>query len=111
VSAILCLALSINLEAEALELVEDAVNKACQGILGRLELDMWRSSSKNFSVLYLVLFFPSPYHRSLVNNVDVTVFLVSLKAGGVVLNLTEASRVYLTSSMQLAPGGRLSTPG
>ena len=35
---------------------------------------------------------------SLVNNVDVTVFLVSLKAGGVALNLTEASRVYLMDS-------------
>jgi len=46
---------------------------------------------KHFSVLYLVLFFPFPYHHSLVNNVDVTVFLVSLKAGGVTLNLTEAS--------------------
>lgn len=32
------------------------------------------------------------------NNVDVTVFLVSLKAGGVALNLTEASRVYLMDS-------------
>ena len=36
---------------------------------------------------------PSP-----VNNIDVTVFLVSLKAGGVALNLTEASRVYLMDS-------------
>jgi hypothetical protein len=33
-----------------------------------------------------------------VNNVEVTVFLVSLKAGGVALNLTEASRVYLMDS-------------
>jgi DNA repair protein RAD16 len=33
-----------------------------------------------------------------VNNVGVTVFLVSLKAGGVALNLTEASRVYLMDS-------------
>ena len=33
-----------------------------------------------------------------VNNADVTVFLVSLKAGGVALNLTEASRVYLMDS-------------
>lgn len=32
------------------------------------------------------------------NNIDVTVFLVSLKAGGVALNLTEASRVYLMDS-------------
>ena len=35
---------------------------------------------------------------STVNNIDVTVFLVSLKAGGVALNLTEASRVYLMDS-------------
>jgi hypothetical protein len=35
---------------------------------------------------------------SSVNNVDVTIFLVSLKAGGVALNLTEASRVYLMDS-------------
>jgi hypothetical protein len=41
-------------------------------------------------VLRLILF--------LVNNVHVTVFLVSLKAGGVALNLTEASRVYLMDS-------------
>lgn len=33
-----------------------------------------------------------------VNHVEVTVFLVSLKAGGVALNLTEASRVYLMDS-------------
>ena len=32
------------------------------------------------------------------NNIDVTVFLVSLKAGGIALNLTEASRVYLMDS-------------
>ena len=35
---------------------------------------------------------------STVNNIDVTVFLVSLKAGGIALNLTEASRVYLMDS-------------
>ena len=35
---------------------------------------------------------------ALVSNVGVTVFLVSLKAGGVALNLTEASRVYLMDS-------------
>lgn len=29
------------------------------------------------------------------NNTDVEVFLVSLKAGGVALNLTEASRVFI----------------
>ena len=32
------------------------------------------------------------------NNVHVTVFLVSLKAGGVALNLTEASNVFLMDS-------------
>jgi len=32
------------------------------------------------------------------NTVHVTVFLVSLKAGGIALNLTEASRVYLMDS-------------
>jgi hypothetical protein len=37
-------------------------------------------------------------HVFAVNNVEVTVFLVSLKAGGVALNLTEASRVYLMDS-------------
>lgn len=31
-------------------------------------------------------------------NVHCTVFLVSLKAGGVALNLTEASRVYMLDS-------------
>lgn len=40
--------------------------------------------------------FLTPY--PLVTNVHVTVFLVSLKAGGVALNLTEASRVYLMDS-------------
>lgn len=39
-----------------------------------------------------------PDARSSVTNVHVTVFLVSLKAGGVALNLTEASRVYLMDS-------------
>ena len=53
---------------------------------------------KHFSVSYLVLFLPFSYHRPPVNNVEVTVFLVSLKAGGVALNLTEASRVYLMDS-------------
>lgn len=32
------------------------------------------------------------------NNTHVTVFLISLKAGGVALNLTEASRVYMMDS-------------
>ncbi|KAG1753270.1 DNA repair protein rad16 [Suillus lakei] len=140
------LALTIDLEAPALEL-EANIPSARQGILGRLNIETWRSSSKiealveelsnlrlqdnttksivfsqfvNF--LDLIAFrlqkagfsicrlegTMSPQARdatiqhfsiaSSVNNVGVTVFLVSLKAGGVALNLTEASRVYLMDS-------------
>ncbi|OAX40604.1 hypothetical protein K503DRAFT_687226 [Rhizopogon vinicolor AM-OR11-026] len=135
------LALTIDLEAPALEL-EANVPSARQGILGRLNLETWRSSSKiealieeltnlrlqdhttksivfsqfvNF--LDLIAFrlqkagfsicrlegTMSPQARDatiqhFMNNVGVTVFLVSLKAGGVALNLTEASRVYLMDS-------------
>lgn len=55
---------------------------------------------KHFSkIAFFYLQFPEAYILTLsVNNVDVTVFLVSLKAGGVALNLTEASRVYLMDS-------------
>ncbi|KAH7888148.1 SNF2 family N-terminal domain-containing protein, partial [Phlebopus sp. FC_14] len=135
------LALTIDLEAPALEL-ESNLPVARQGILGRLNLDTWRSSTKiealieelsnlraqdsttksivfsqfvNF--LDLIAFrlqkagfqicrlegTMSPQARDatiqhFMNNVGVTVFLVSLKAGGVALNLTEASRVYLMDS-------------
>ncbi|KAJ2923513.1 hypothetical protein H1R20_g13580, partial [Candolleomyces eurysporus] len=135
------LPLTIDLEAPAMEIEETAVT-ARQGILGRLNLDSWRSSSKiealveelsnlrlkdattksivfsqfvNF--LDLIAFrlqkagftvcrlegTMSPQARDatikhFMNNVEVTVFLVSLKAGGVALNLTEASRVYLMDS-------------
>ncbi|KAG5341019.1 hypothetical protein C0989_012223 [Termitomyces sp. Mn162] len=135
------LPLTIDLEAPALE-IEESTIKARQGILGRLNLESWRSSSKiealveelsnlrlqdattksivfsqfvNF--LDLIAFrlqkagfnicrlegTMSPQARDatikhFTNNVDVTVFLVSLKAGGVALNLTEASRVYLMDS-------------
>ncbi|KAG6830955.1 hypothetical protein H0H92_013666 [Tricholoma furcatifolium] len=135
------LPLTIDLEAPALE-IDESVTKARQGILGRLNLDSWRSSSKiealveelsnlrlqdattksivfsqfvNF--LDLIAFrlqragfnicrlegTMSPQARDatikhFTNNVEVTVFLVSLKAGGVALNLTEASRVYLMDS-------------
>lgn len=40
------LPISIDLEAEAIEISEEAVNKVKQGILGRLDLEEWRSSSK-----------------------------------------------------------------
>ncbi|KAF8119800.1 P-loop containing nucleoside triphosphate hydrolase protein [Boletus edulis] len=135
------LPLTINLEGPALEL-ESTLPTAKQGIIGRLNLDAWRSSSKiealveelsnlrtqdtstksivfsqfvNF--LDLIAFklqgagfqicqlegTMSPQARDatiqyFMNNVHVTVFLISLKAGGVALNLTEASRVYLMDS-------------
>ncbi|KAG5642615.1 hypothetical protein DXG03_002485 [Asterophora parasitica] len=135
------LPLTIDLEAPALE-IEESVSKARQGILGRLNLEKWRSSSKiealieelsnlrlqdatTKSIVFsqFVNFLDliayrlqkagfnicrlegtmSPQARDatiqhFTKNVDVTVFLVSLKAGGVALNLTEASRVYLMDS-------------
>ncbi|KAI6151656.1 SNF2 family N-terminal domain-containing protein [Pisolithus tinctorius] len=135
------LPLTIDLEAPALELGESAP-VARQGILGRLDLDTWQSSSKiealieelsnlrlqdatTKSIVFsqFVNFLDliayrlqkagfqicrleggmSPRARDatiqhFMNNVEVTVFLVSLKAGGVALNLTEASRVYLMDS-------------
>ncbi|TFY60608.1 hypothetical protein EVJ58_g5037 [Rhodofomes roseus] len=134
------LPLTIDLEAPALDLEQNA--KPRQGILGRLELDKWRSSSKiealieeldnlrrkdctTKSIVFsqFVNFLDliayrlqkagfticrlegtmSPQARDatikhFMNNVHVTVFLVSLKAGGVALNLTEASRVFLMDS-------------
>ncbi|KAF8556316.1 hypothetical protein OG21DRAFT_1506763 [Imleria badia] len=135
------LPLTIDLEGPALEL-ESNLPAARQGIIGRLNLDTWRSSSKiealieelsnlraqdattksivfsqfvNF--LDLIAFrlqkagfqicrlegTMTPQARDatiqhFMTNVHVTVFLVSLKAGGVALNLTEASRVYLMDS-------------
>lgn len=134
--------LSIDLEAEALEPPESSIrmnDSGRQGILARLDMDKWRSSTKiealveeltqlrcedktikslvfsqfvNF--LDLIAFrlqragfqicrlegnmSPEARNRTIkhfMENPGVTVFLVSLKAGGVALNLTEASRVYL----------------
>ncbi|KAG8961769.1 DNA repair protein rad16 [Tulasnella sp. 419] len=134
--------LSIDLEAPAMEQDDEVVNKTRQGILGRLNFDGWRSSSKiealveelsnlrrddrtTKSIVFsqFVNFLDliawrlqragfvicrlegtmSPQARDatikhFMNNVEVTVFLVSLKAGGVALNLVEASRVYLMDS-------------
>ncbi|KAF8308831.1 hypothetical protein DL93DRAFT_2063577 [Clavulina sp. PMI_390] len=134
--------LTIDLEAPAIEQDEEVASKARQGILGRLDHDNWRSSTKiealieelealrhqdstTKSIVFsqFVNFLDliawrlqkagfkicrlegtmSPQARDatikhFMNNVDVTVFLVSLKAGGVALNLTEASRVYLMDS-------------
>ncbi|TKY84842.1 hypothetical protein EX895_005922 [Sporisorium graminicola] len=134
--------LSIDLEAEALEPPQSSIrmnDSGRQGILARLDMDKWRSSTKiealveeltqlrsedktikslvfsqfvNF--LDLIAFrlqragfqicrlegnmSPEARNRTIqhfMQNPGVTVFLVSLKAGGVALNLTEASRVYL----------------
>ncbi|SJX63501.1 probable RAD16-nucleotide excision repair protein [Sporisorium reilianum f. sp. reilianum] len=134
--------LSIDLEAEALEPPQSSIrmnDSGRQGILARLDMDKWRSSTKiealveeltqlrsedktikslvfsqfvNF--LDLIAFrlqragfqicrlegnmSPEARNRTIkhfMENPGVTVFLVSLKAGGVALNLTEASRVYL----------------
>lgn len=135
--------LSIDLEAPALEPPQRFSapgNPKRQGILTRLDLAHWRSSTKiealveeltklrelpdrsikslvfsqfvNF--LDLIAFrlqragfricrlegnmTPEARDRTIrhfMDNPGVTVFLVSLKAGGVALNLTEASRVYL----------------
>ncbi|EST04998.1 SNF2-related [Kalmanozyma brasiliensis GHG001] len=134
--------LSIDLEAEALEPPQGSIrmnDSGRQGILSRLDMDKWRSSTKiealveeltqlrsedktikslvfsqfvNF--LDLIAFrlqragfqicrlegnmSPEARNRTIkhfMENPGVTVFLVSLKAGGVALNLTEASRVYL----------------
>ncbi|KDN45277.1 hypothetical protein K437DRAFT_224319 [Tilletiaria anomala UBC 951] len=130
--------LSIDLEQEAID-APAGLCSARQGIVGRLNMDKWRSSTKiealveeltslrsedktikslvfsqfvNF--LDLIAFRlqragfsicrlegnMSPEARDktikhFMNNPHVTVFLVSLKAGGVALNLTEASRVFL----------------
>ncbi|KAJ9479716.1 DNA repair protein RAD16 [Pseudozyma hubeiensis] len=134
--------LSIDLEGEALEPPQSTIrmnDSGRQGILSRLDMDKWRSSTKiealveeltqlrsedktikslvfsqfvNF--LDLIAFrlqragfqicrlegnmSPEARNRTIkhfMENPGVTVFLVSLKAGGVALNLTEASRVYL----------------
>ena len=53
---------------------------------------------KHFSGFLFALHLCSVLIIAQVNNVHVTVFLVSLKAGGVALNLTEASRVFLMDS-------------
>ncbi|WWC93088.1 uncharacterized protein L201_008053 [Kwoniella dendrophila CBS 6074] len=133
--------ISIDLEAEALDL-EDNNRKARQGILSRLDLQNWRSSSKLealveeleklrnkdctikslvfsqfVSFLDLIAFRlqragfnicrleggMTPQQRDatiqhFMNNTHVTVFLISLKAGGVALNLTEASMVFMMDS-------------
>lgn len=64
-----------------------------------LQLVEWRLRRAGFNTVMLDgSMTPAQRQKSIehfMNNVDVEVFLVSLKAGGVALNLTEASRVYI----------------
>lgn len=64
-----------------------------------LQLVQWRLQKSGFSTVLLDgSMSPTQRQKSIdhfMNNVDVEVFLVSLKAGGVALNLTEASRVFI----------------
>jgi DNA repair protein RAD16 len=64
-----------------------------------LQLVEWRLRRAGFNTVMLDgTMTPAQRQRSIdyfMNNVDVEVFLVSLKAGGVALNLTEASRVFI----------------
>lgn len=131
--------LTIDLEGEALDPPRANQEHGRQGILSRLDMNKWRSSTKIEALLEelnqlksedktikslvfsqfvnfldLIAFrltragfqicrlegnmSPEARNKTInhfMNNPGVTVFLVSLKAGGVALNLTEASRVYL----------------
>ena len=64
-----------------------------------LQLVQWRLQKSGFSTALLDgSMSPAQRQKSIdyfMSNVDVEVFLVSLKAGGVALNLTEASRVFI----------------
>ena len=64
-----------------------------------LQLIEWRLRRAGFNTVMLDgSMTPVQRQRSIdffMNNADVEVFLVSLKAGGVALNLTEASRVFI----------------
>jgi DNA repair protein RAD16 len=64
-----------------------------------LQLIDWRLKRAGFKTVMLDgSMTPAQRQRSIdyfMNNADVEVFLVSLKAGGVALNLTEASRVFI----------------
>lgn len=64
-----------------------------------LDLIQWRLSRAGFSVVKLDGRMSPPQRATVISKFmtdpTVTVFLVSLKAGGVALNLTEASRVFV----------------
>lgn len=70
-----------------------------------LDLVQWRLSRAGFNVVKLDGRM-SPQQRNTViqtfmTDATVTVFLVSLKAGGVALNLTEASRVFIMDPVNI----------
>lgn len=138
------LPISIDINQPSIETAEDEGLKTSkpQGIIGRLDMDKWKSSTKIEALVeeltelqredctikslvfsQFVNFLDlvawrlkkagfnicrlegnmTPQARNAVvqhfmKNVHCTVFLVSLKAGGVALNLTEASRVYMMDS-------------
>ena len=64
-----------------------------------LDLIHWRLSRSGFNVIKLDGRMGPPQRAEVIDrfNTDpsLTVFLISLKAGGVALNLTEASRVFV----------------
>lgn len=64
-----------------------------------LQLVQWRLQKSGFTTVLLDgSMTPAQRQKSIeyfMENVEVEVFLVSLKAGGVALNLTEASRVFI----------------
>ena len=64
-----------------------------------LQLIQWRLQKSGFTTVLLDgSMSPSQRQKSIdyfMTNVDVEIFLVSLKAGGVALNLTEASKVFI----------------
>lgn len=68
-----------------------------------LQLVEWRLRRAGFNTVMLDgSMSPAQRQKSIeyfMNNIDVEVFLVSLKAGGVALNLTEASRVFIVDPL------------
>ncbi|KAM0687164.1 DNA repair protein rad16, partial [Conglomerata obtusa] len=64
-----------------------------------LELLRWRLERAGFRCVHIYGSMPITHRKAAIeefnNNKDITVFLISLKAGGVALNLTEANRVFL----------------
>lgn len=64
-----------------------------------LELLRWRLERAGFRCVHIYGSMPISQRKAAIeafnSNKDITVFLISLKAGGVALNLTEATRVFL----------------